>query len=60
MQHQDTTNIFIVELSNGPGACIEQHLIQIQLLNKKFSGEETARELIDVLSTNFSIGSNWL
>ena len=39
---------------------IEQRLIRIQLLAKSLSGEEIARELINVLSTNFGIGSNHL
>ena len=39
---------------------IEQCLIRIQLLAKSLSGEEIARELINVLSTNYGIGSRYL
>lgn len=38
--------------------CIEQKLIKIQLLAKCLTGEEVARELISVLSTQFGISSN--
>ena len=37
---------------------IEQRLVKIQLLAKCLTGQEVARELISVLSTQFGIGSN--
>ena len=39
---------------------IEQRLIGIQLLAKSLSGEEIAREVISLLSTNFGIGPKYL
>lgn len=39
---------------------IEQRLIRIQLLSKSMSGEEIARELVLVLSTNYGIGPDHL
>ena len=39
---------------------IEQRLIGIQLLAKSLSGEEIAREVINLLSTKFGIGPNHL
>jgi hypothetical protein len=39
---------------------IERRLVRVQLLAKSLPGEEIARELISVLSTAYSIGSNQL
>lgn len=36
----------------------EKHLVHLQLLSKSTSGEETARELINTLSTQFGISCN--
>ena len=36
---------------------IEQRLVRVQMLSKSLAGEEIARELISVLSVNFSIRS---
>ena len=38
----------------------EQRLVRIQLLSKSMTGEEIARELINVLSVTYSIGSDQL
>ena len=39
---------------------IQQHLIRLQLLVKSMTGEEIARELINTLSAQYSIGSDLL
>lgn len=39
---------------------IEQQLLQLKTLAKSMTGEEIAREVISVLSTGYSIGSNQL
>ena len=39
---------------------IEQRLLQLKMLAKSMTGEEIAREVISVLSTSYSIGSNHL
>ena len=39
---------------------LEQRLVKLQLLTKSMSGEEIARELINVLSVNYSIDSSRL
>ena len=39
---------------------VEQRLLQLKTLAKSMTGEEIARELISVLSTSYSIGSNQL
>ena len=39
---------------------LKQHLVRMQLLSKSMTGEEVARELIHVLSSNYSIGPNSL
>ena len=39
---------------------LEQRLVRIQLLSKSMTGEEIARELINVLSVTYSIGSDQL
>lgn len=39
---------------------LEQRLLQLKMLAKSMTGEEIARELISVLSTSYSIGSNQL
>lgn len=36
---------------------LEQRLLQLKMLAKSMSGEEIAREVLGVLSTNYSIGS---
>ncbi len=37
---------------------LEQHLIRMQFLAKSLKGEEIARELIHILSTQYSVGSS--
>ena len=39
---------------------LEQRLFRIQLLSKSMTGEEIARELINVLSVTYTIGSDQL
>ena len=39
---------------------LEQRLFRIQLLSKSMTGEEIARELINVLSVTYTIGSDHL
>lgn len=39
---------------------VEQRLVKLQLLAKTLSGEEVAREILTVLSTELSIPSNQL
>ena len=39
---------------------IQQNLIRLQMLAKSLCGEELARELISVLSVNYSIATNQL
>ena len=39
---------------------LEQRLVRIQLLSKSMTGEEIARELINVLSVTYTIGSDQL
>ena len=41
----------------SPDWRIEQRLVRVQMLSKSLTGEEIARELISVLSVNFSIRS---
>ena len=38
------------------GWTLEQHLIKMQMLAKSMKGEEIARELIHLLSTEYIIG----
>ena len=42
------------------GWSLEQRLIKVQMLSKSMKGEEIARELIHLLSTEYSIGSSYL
>ena len=44
----------------NPKVVIQQRLIRMQLLVKSMNGEEIARELINTLSAQYSIGSDLL
>ena len=39
---------------------VEQRLVRIQMLSKSLTGEEIARELISILSTNYGVHCNSL